>query len=85
MVWANSNPRYGPMRHSSSLRAHINWRLVALVIAILTLCLAGALYGGGETRTATTLDIGLGAGWTCTPNLIGTVCERDVKQTAAKR
>lgn len=73
------------MRHPLPLRERINWRLVALLIAILTLCLAGALYNGGEARTVTSLGNELGVGWTCTPNLIGTVCVKDVTKTAAKR
>jgi hypothetical protein len=71
------------MRHPVPFSARINWRLVAIGIAILMLCLAGALYDGGEARTATSL--GLGSGWTCAPNLIGTVCVKDVTKTAAKR
>ena len=69
------------MRHPLPLRERINWRLAALLIAILVLCLAGAMYGGGEARTVTQL----GPGWSCTPNLLGTVCVRDVTKTAAKR
>jgi hypothetical protein len=74
-------PEMTAMRHPLPLRERINWRLVALLIAILFLCLAGAMYGGGEARTVTQL----GAGWSCTPNLLGTVCVRDVTKTAAKR
>jgi len=73
------------MRHPLPLRERINWRLVALLIAILTLCLAGAFYNGDEARTVTSLGNELGAGWTCTPNLLGTVCVKDVTKTAAKR
>jgi hypothetical protein len=74
-------PEMSAMRHPLPLRERINWRLVALLIAILVLCLAGAMYGGGEARTVTQL----GPGWSCTPNLLGTVCVRDVTKTAAKR
>ncbi len=75
-------PKIWSMRHPLPLRQRINWRLVALLTAILTLCLAGAIYsgGGGEARTATQL----GPGWSCTPNLLGTVCVRDVSKTAVK-
>jgi hypothetical protein len=76
-------PEIWSMRDSLPIRERINWRLVALLIAILTLGLAGALYDGGEARTATSL--GLGSGWTCAPKLIGTVCVKDVTNTAAKR
>jgi len=70
------------MRHPVPLSQRINWRLIALLAALLALCLAAAIYGGGgEASTATAL----GPGWTCTPNLIGTVCVRDVTKTAAKR
>lgn len=68
------------MRHPLPLHKRINWRLVALLIAIFTLCLAGAIYSGGETRTAAQL----GPGWSCRPNLVGTVCVRDVSRTAVK-
>ncbi len=68
------------MRHPLPLRARVNWRLVALLIAILTLCLAGAIYSGGEARTAAQL----GPGWSCTPNILGTVCVRDLTRTAVK-
>jgi hypothetical protein len=74
-------PEMSAMRHPLPLRERINWRLAALLIAILVLCLAGAMYGGGEARTVTQL----GPGWSCTPNLLGTVCVRDVTKTAAKR
>jgi hypothetical protein len=73
-------PEIWSMRHPLPLRERINWRLVALLIAILTLCLAGALYSGGETRTAAQL----GPGWSCTPNLLGTVCVRNVSNTALR-
>jgi len=69
------------MRHPLPLRERINWRVVALLIAIFVLCLAGVIYGGGEARTVTQL----GPGWSCTPNLLGTVCVRDVTTTTAKR
>jgi hypothetical protein len=73
------------MRHPLPLSERINWRLVALLIAILTLCFGAALYdSGGEARTATRLSHELGAGWTCAPNLIGTVCVKDVAKTAAR-
>ena len=78
MVRANSKPEIRPMRHPLPLRERINWRLVALLIAILTLCFAGAIHSGGEARTAAQL----GPGWNCTPNLFGTVCVRDVTRTA---
>jgi len=69
------------MRHPLPLRERINWRLVALLIAILTLCLAGALYNGDEARTVTSL----GPGWTCTPYLISTVCTKDATTLRAAR
>ena len=69
------------MRHPLPFRERINWRVVALLFAILVLCLAGAIYGGGEARSVTQL----GPGWSCTPNLLGTVCVRDVTTTTAKR
>jgi hypothetical protein len=73
-------PEIWPMRHPLPLRERINWRLVAVLTAILTLCFVGAIYssgGGGEARTAAQL----GPGWNCKPNLIGTVCVRDVTKT----
>jgi hypothetical protein len=73
-------PEIWSMRHPLPFSKRINWRLVALLIAILTLCLAGALYDGGDARTVTSL----GPGWTCTPYLISTVCVKDVANTAAK-
>jgi len=79
-------PEIWLMRHSLPLRKRINWRVAALLIAILALGLAGVLfYDGGETRNVTALGHELGADWTCTPNLIGTVCVRDVTTIAAKR
>ena len=77
-------PKIWSMRHPLPLRARINWRLVALLIAILTIGLAGALYAGGEARSAAALGQQLGAGWTCTPKLIGTVCNKDVAKVAVK-
>ena len=69
------------MRHPLPVIKRINWRLVALLVGILTLLLGGAIYdGGGEARTAAAL----GPGWSCTPNLIGTVCVRDVARTVVK-
>ena len=76
-------PEIWLMRHPLPWSERINWRLVALLIVILTLCFAGALYGGREAQTATSL--GLGPDWTCAPNLVGTVCVKDVVKTAAKR
>ena len=78
-------PEIWSMRHPLPFRERINWRVVALVTAILALCLAGALYGGGEAGTATSLGIELGAGWSCSSRLIGTVCVRDVTHAAARR
>jgi hypothetical protein len=70
------------MRHPLPLSQRLNWRLIGLLAVLLALCLTAAIYSGGgdETSTATAL----GPGWTCTPNLIGTVCVRDVTKTAAK-
>ena len=70
------------MRHLLPVRARLNW-WIALLTVLLALGLAGALFvDGGDTRTATAA---LGPGWSCTPNLLGTVCVRDVTRTAAKR
>jgi hypothetical protein len=79
-------PEIWAMRHPLTFRSRLNWRLIALLTVLLALCLAGAIYGGGDTRTATAA---LGPGWSCTPNILGTVCVRDVTKdvtrTAAKR
>ena len=72
------------MRHSVPLSSRINWRLVALLIAILTFCAAAVLYDGGVARSSTALGRELGSGWTCTPNLIGTVCVKDAVKAAAR-
>jgi hypothetical protein len=71
-------PEVWSMRHPLPLRDRINWRLVALLIVLLALCLAGAIYSGGEARTAAQL----GPGWSCTSNILGTVCVRDLAKTA---
>lgn len=74
------------MRQTLPVRSRLHWRLIALLLVLLALGVFGALYGGGDASTATAA---LGPGWSCTPNILGTVCVRDVIQdvtkTAAKR
>ncbi len=67
------------MRQPVPLRERINLRLIALFIALLGLCLFGALYNGGHARPAP-----LGVGWSCTPNILGTVCVKDPKNTTVR-
>jgi hypothetical protein len=77
-------PEIWPMRQTLPSRARRTWRLIALLIGLLALGVFGALYGGDDART-TTATAALGPGWSCTPNILGTVCVRDVTKTAAKR
>jgi hypothetical protein len=79
-------PEIWPMRHPQPLRARLNWRLIALLVVLLALGLFGALYAGGDARTATaTATAALGPGWSCKPNILGTTCVRDVTKITAKR
>jgi hypothetical protein len=86
MVRALAKSEIRPMRQPLPVRARLNWRLIALLIALLALGGFGALYGGGDASTTTAT---LGPGWNCSANILGTVCVRDVTQavtkTAAKR
>ncbi len=86
MVRAHSKSEISAMRHNLPFRARLSWGLIALLIALLGLGFFGAFYGGGDASTATAA---LGPGWNCTPNLLGTVCVRDVTsnvpRTVAKR
>jgi hypothetical protein len=79
-------PEIWPMRQTLPSRARRTWRLIALLSGLLALGLFGALYAGGDARTATTTATAtLGPGWSCKPNILGTVCVRDVTVTTAKR
>jgi len=77
-------PEIWPMRRLPPLSERINWRLVALLIAIVMLGLAGTVYVGAEARTAAARGYQLGTGWTCAPKLIGTVCVKDAAKVATK-
>ena len=70
------------MRHPLPFfSARAKWRMAALLIIVLALCVFGAIYGGGEAETAAQL----GPGWTCKTNVLGTVCLSDAAKTMAKR
>ncbi len=81
MVPPAFEPEIWSMRHPLSSPGRTNWRLIALLIAVLTLGVAGVLYRSDEAPTAAAL----GAGWSCTANLLGAVCVRDVTATAAQQ
>jgi hypothetical protein len=81
MVMCVIEPEIWAMRHPLTFRARLNWRLITLLAVLLALGVAGLLYGGGDARTATAA---LGPGWSCTPNIFGAVCVRDVTQTAKR-
>ena len=81
MVGAELKFEIWTMRHPLPLRAHLSWRLIALLVVLLALALAGGFYGVGDASTATAA---LGPGWSCRPNILGTVCVRDVTKTAKR-
>ena len=63
------------MRHPLPLSERINWRLIIMLIGLLGLFLAAAIYTGGMQRPSL-----FGPDWECPPNATGssTVCIKDV-------